>query len=264
MANYDSQKGYNPQNKIKFTIDNVDKFVIDHGSFTIWEKSYLCPCRNTETTSARINCPKCSGTGFSHYDAKPTLVLYQAQEKGISNGDVAITHTGTAIGTTSKEDKITFRDRLTVSESIIPQSIMVLVTKNTVQSGIYLRYQVESVEYACTDDREIPVSELDLRGNFYHPTEDLVGKYVSLNLNVMLRYYVVDILREARYQYQGDPRIDHKGARVAQYYPLPRKLLLRREDMFIPSIISDEIVDRDYTIDPKLPLDSGLGGFFGG
>lgn len=264
MANYDNQRGYNPQNKIKFTIENIDKFVIDHGSFTIWEKSYLCPCRNKETTSAKQNCPRCSGTGFSHYDAQPTLVLYQAQEKGISNGDVAISHTGTSIGTTSKEDKITFRDRLTVSESLIPQSLMVLVSKQSVQSGIYLRYQVEEVTYACTDEGDILLDDIDIRDNFYYPSEDLIGKYVSLNLMVMLRYYVVDILREARYQYQQDPRINNKGARVNQYFSLPRKLLLRREDMYIPSIISDADVDADLTIDPKLPLDSGLGGFFGG
>lgn len=261
MANYDVQRTYDPKNKVKFTEDNVDKFVIDHGAYTLWEKSYLCPCRNHDTGSPSQTCPRCKGVGFTHHEGIPTVVMYQNQDKGVSNGDVSLSHAGTAIGTTTKEDKVSFRDRLTIPESTVPQSLLVEVTKQSVESGIYLRYEVEEVTYACTD--EGPVDSIKIVDNFYYPDESLVGKYVSFNLDVLLRYYVIDVLKENRYQFDTDPRKANQFARAKDKINLTRKLLLRREDMFIPDIISDSIVsETDTGLDLRANLDNNLGSFF--
>lgn len=262
MTNYEVLTNYNPSNKVKFTIENMDKFVIDHGAYTLWEKSYLCPCRNKETGSPSQNCPRCRGVGFSYLEAEPTLLLYQNQDKGVTNGDVSLAHAGTAIATTARQDKIAFRDRLTVLDSVIPQSLLVYVSKESVESGIYLRYSVVDVTHARTDSEVL--SNVRVEHDFYYPDPSLVGQYVSLNLEVVLRYYVIDVLKESRYQYTTDPRKVHNTQRQGDRVQLTRKLLLRREDMYVPDMISDNVVsDKDSGLDLRENLDSGLGEFFG-
>lgn len=261
MANYDVQRTYDPKNKVKFTIDNVDKFVIDHGAYTLWEKSYICPCRSQDTGSASAVCPRCKGVGFSYHESVPTVVMYQNQDKGVSNGDISLTHAGTAIGTTTKEDKISFRDRLTIPESTVPQSILVEVTKQSVESGIFLHYEVEEVTYACTDNG--PLNNVKIVDNFYYPDKSLVGEYVSFNLDVLLRYYVVDVLKENRYQFDTDPRKANQFARAKDKVNLTRKLLIRREDMFVPDIISENYVaETDNSLELRANLDNNLRSFF--
>lgn len=264
MANGDVEKYYKPSNKVAFTMSNVDRFLIDHGAFTIWEKSYLCPCRSNSTNTPSQTCPRCHGAGFALAHPTATVTAIQNQDKNVMNGkDFGLALAGSAIGTVPKEDLVTYRDRLTFPDNLVPQSLLVYVTKKDLKGGIHIRYDVKEVTFASTDEMELPTSQIDIRDSFFYPTQDMVGKYVSINMLVTLRYYVVDILKEARYQYAvgSDPR---NNAYQRERVNLPRKLLLRREDMFVPSIINgDGEPNEEVAIDPKRNLENGYEGFFG-
>lgn len=261
MANYDVQKNYRPSNKIAFDINNFDKFFIDHGAYTVWEQAYLCPCRTKSTNAPSQNCPRCNGLGFSFTKPKATLALIQSQDKNVMNKqDLGLTLAGSGTATVPKEDMVSYRDRLTMVDNLVPQSLLIYVTPSAVRDKIHVRYDVQEVTYARDDEGEIPIGEIKFDGEFFVPTPSMVGKYISINVLVTLRYYVVDVLREARFQYKGDPRSQQFQRALTN---MPRKLLIRREDMFVPDIISGEgDVMVDPTTDVKRGIQDGFEGFF--
>lgn len=239
MANYDTQPSYRPENKTKFTIENVDKFIIDHGMAVTIERSYLCTCRNPDTGQPDPDCPICFGQGFAFIEPVATQMLLQAMDKDPHNVEVGMVNQGTAIGTTTKEDKIAVRDRVSSPQTSLPQSLMMLITKQDVAHGVSFRYQVKSIDLAIMDGKALTISSLnvDYEKSIFYPTEAMIGKHISFNVLVVMRYYVIDILREGRYQFENDAR----QQLINQHFTsLPTKTLLRREDMFIPKVLTND------------------------
>lgn len=242
MANYDKLPNHSVENKIKYSDGSWEEFVINHGASIIWEKSYLCPCV-AKNGVPQIDCPICGGLGYAFLPGKETQANLQATSRNVRQSLVGMNTTGTTVATTLEEDFIGIRDRITFSDQDIPVSIAVTVTDSTVQHGKSLRYIVKSVDYAVMlNDEGTPVEykqgdlNIDFDKNIFYPTEDMIGKSISLNLTVAYRMYVIDILKEARYQYTNDARL---GADNRDMVKLPRKLLLRREDQFIPAILNE-------------------------
>lgn len=269
MANYDDKATYNPANKSKFTESKPEEFVIDHGAPVVWEKSYLCACR-TETGQPDPNCAYCGGTGIAFRDPKETQVMLQAMDRSISNQETGLVLAGTAIGTTLQEDRVGFRDRIKFDDQSIPTSLLLKVTQADVTHGVSLRYDVESVDFVQLNHGKRKMEFLDPNSlnidydkGLFTPTQDMVGKVISLSMTVALRFYVIDILREGRYQYNNDARLNKENRKLQK---LPRKLLLRREDMYIPDMIHGTTEDgktTDVAIEPKRQVeDMNLKGFF--
>lgn len=190
-------------------------------------------------------------------------MIIQSQEKGVVNGDLGLYDSGTAIGTTPNGSAITFRDRITVPEVHLGQSLLFDITRRRVDKGMWMSYQVSSIDYAVTDAGELLVEgedfTLDKEQNLFLPKEHLIGKNVSINLDTVLRYIVIDLLKESRYQYTN------KGTELASFDNLPKKLLLKREDAFVnPIPFSGDGTGAEPTPEtPEDPKRSG-GGFFGG
>lgn len=269
MANYEQQPTYNPENKAKFTENKPEQFVIDHGAPVNWEKSYLCACRS-ETGQPDPNCTFCGGTGIAFMEGKNTQLMLQSMDRSTGNTDIGLTMPGTAIGTTLQEDFMSFRDRISFDDQDIPVSILVRVKAHDVTHGVNLRYDVKSVDFVQVNrgNRQMEIVKpetmnVDLANNRFFPTEDMIGSVVSFNLTVALRFYVIDILREGRYQYDNDARLNKVNRKLQK---LPRKLLLRREDMYIPDVINDTESDGKVTsvaLEPKRQVnDMSLNGFF--
>ena len=55
---------------------------------SLWEKSYLCPCRNRMTRQPNPSCERCRGRGIAFLPPKPLSIIIQSQEKGIINADL--------------------------------------------------------------------------------------------------------------------------------------------------------------------------------
>lgn len=267
MANYDVQANYSADSKENFDIDEMERFVIRRGAAVYWEKSYICTCRS-DSGYPDMDCPICHGTGFSFLKPVETQVMLQSMGRGITNTAEGLSMTGTALGTTTLEDsnRIGFRDRITFSDKLIPESIMIKVTSKHVTHGIFLKYHVSTITTAILGYPnpvfiEPSVLKLDTDNDLIYPTEDMVGKFLSLNVNVFLRFYVVDYLREGRYQYANDPR---KTTASDDFKDLPALLLLRREDMYVPSILDNSGEATSVDSQPKVTLDDNSlgGGFF--
>lgn len=256
-----SQVPFNPQ-RLEFDMDRASQFHEDRGIKIEWEKSYLCTCRNKISHAPDSSCPICKGKGIAYLPKTGTTMIIQSQERGATNGDMGLYDSGTAIGTTKQGSSITFRDRISVPEVVIGQSLLFDVTSRRVEKGMWLSYQVQSIDYAVTDDGKLLIEDQDFvfdkSQNLFFPFKHLIGKNVSINIQTTLRYIVIDLLKESRYQYTN------KGTAMEKFESLTKKLLLKREDAWVNPIPFSNADSEDVT--PETPEDPkrGSGGFFGG
>ncbi|BAF81287.1 hypothetical protein EFP_019 [Enterococcus phage EF24C] len=261
--------------RVEFETKGMASFIENRGIDVLWERAWLCTCRNPMTLSPKSDCPICRGRGIAYQPAVKLRMAIQSQEKGISNQDLGLLDTGTAIGTTELDSKITFRDRITVPEVKIYQSFIFNVNKRRVDNGLFLSYDVNSIEDIYGKDGRILVDGVDFRmdydTNTIYPNESLIDTNISINMSVTLRYIVIDLLKESRYQYTTF------GVKQTQFESLPKKLLLKREDVFIdsePFSLDIDTASRmeelegkkdtsEAMVDPKRKATKS-GGFFGG
>jgi len=270
MADWEVQENYSADDKLNFEFSNIQKFIINRGAHVSWERSYLCTCRS-ETGLPKSDCPICHGLGFAFLPPKETSIALQSMARGTKNGEVGLSFSGTALATTTAEDSpyIGFRDRLSFNDRPIPESMLVKVTQRDVTHGIDMRYDVIDIKNVIygydpviTLNSEEINNLIDYDKNLFRPTQDMVGKYLSINMTVALRFYVVDFIREGRYQYEGDPR---KINSSSGFETLPSLLMVRREDMYVPSVINDNEKATPVALDPKVSLidDPDIGNMFG-
>lgn len=240
---FEKESEYNATSKktsgarMEFDTTGMRKFIDDRGLPVLWERSWYCTCRNTETLQPDPNCTICAGKGVAYDPATHTKLAIQSQEKGIMSMDIGLYDSGTAIGTSYLNDAISFRDRITVPDVKIYQSMIFDVTNRRVANGMQLYYDVHSLNMVRgtvkgqhgTNLIEGEDFEMDYDNNIFFPKRHLLGTNVSLNIETILRYIVIDLLKESRYQITEKNRGKDNGIMEE----LPRKLLLKREDIFI-------------------------------
>lgn len=251
--------------RVEFNTTDMQRFMKDRSIKVLWERAYFCPCMNKDTGHPRMECPRCHGKGIAYLPAVETLMAIQSQEKGTGNYDIGLIDTGTAIGTTLLETRVSYRDRFTVPEVIMPQSLIYYVDETRIKKGIPLYYDVKEVTFITTQEGIISEEDYKVENNRLFLDSKYTGYTVSLNIFMTLRYVVSDILKESRYQYTkfNQPK--------TKFENLPQKLLLKREDVIVvpePYKVSGGIQeDIELQIDdPKASRNTStnIGGFFGG
>lgn len=250
--------------RLEFDTKDMKRFIDDRGIKVLWERAYFCPCLNPDTGHPRVDCPRCHGKGIAYLPPKDTIMAIQSQEKGTNQLDIGILDTGTAIGTTQLEKRISYRDRFTVPEVLMPQQLIYFVSKERIKKGIPLYYDVKEVTYITSNIGNVYDEDYEIKNNRLFLDSKFETSTISLNILMTLRYVVSDILKESRYQYTKFNQPQTK------FENLPQKLLLKREDVIVlqdPYKVQDGI-EEDLEIkveDPKAtPNKSSLGGFFGG
>lgn len=219
--------------RLEFDSGNIRTFVDGRGIKAQWESSWLCTCRNTKTLAPDVNCPICGGKGIAFLPAEEIKIIVQSQEKGVINGDLGLYDSGTAIGTTTIGSGVGFRDRITLPDVLLRQSLIFNIDQKRLERGMKLTYDVKQILLAKgSNGRDLTEGvdfTVDYINNMFYPKETLLGQIVSLNMLTVLRYYVIDFLKENRYQYTEKNR----GKENAIYESYPKKLLLKREDIFV-------------------------------
>lgn len=263
--------------RMEFDTVGIRKFINDRGLDVLWERSWYCTCRHKETLQPDPTCPICLGKGVAYDPAVKTVVAIQSQEKGVSSMDLGLYDSGTAIGTTFINEAISFRDRLTVPDVPVYQSMIFDVTEKRVKNGMYLYYDVKTITMArgqLRGENGVALIEgedytIDYSKNIFYPKSHLLNTNVSLNIETVLRYIVTDLLKESRYQYTAK----NKGRDNASFEELPRKLLLKREDIFInpepfslesnTKEVMKELEQDDLMNSKRRPTSDNTSGFFG-
>lgn len=269
-------KQYMNVSRLEFETKGMDTFVLNRGIQILWERAWLCTCRNPMTLAPDSSCRICRGRGIAYQPAVKDVMIIQSQEKGVTNQDLGLFDSGTAIGTTPIDSKITFRDRITVPDVEIYQSFIFNVNSHRLENGMFLSYDVKRLEDVYGSNGQILVEgkdyTMDYATNTFFPKEHLKDTNISINMAVTLRYLVIDLLKESRYQYTKF------GVKEPLFENLPRKLLLKREDIFVDSepfvlevdtksrleeLEKEKELKEHKMVDPKR-TSSTAGGFFGG
>lgn len=246
----------------------------DHSIETLWEKAYLCPCRNPESQQPNPNCKRCMGTGIAYLPPVTLKCIITSQSKGVHLNDIGQTDSGIAYGTPETKEAdinggMSFRDRICLPDVKISQSFIFNVTQDRIDNGLFLYYDVNTIDFASSRDHGDLVEgqqyRMDYDTNRIYPVSDLLSENITLNMRVTLRYLVVDLLKECRYEFK--PVTLSNKQTMNQYTPLPKKLLLRREDAFVRSeSFSLGTGDTTNMVDPKrgVQIDtSGFSAYFG-
>lgn len=239
--------------------DMLDKHVNQMSYPSLWEKSFLCPCRDRATRQPNQTCKLCHGRGIAYLVPQPMDIIVQSQEKGAFNGDLGLLDSGTAIGTPDRSVRVAFRDRITLPNAYVSQSFIFDGTQRRIDNGFYMVYDVNEVEFATTMKGELTEGEdytVDLKKNLFFPKGHLLGENISINIKTTLRYIVSDLLKEHRYARDS----------MGQLQFLSQKLLLKREDIFIDKEAFSHGENGEEVaamIDTKRqPALDGLNGFF--
>ena len=264
IGDVDQVEKENKTARLEFDTKDMRRFTKDRGIKVLWERAYFCTCLNPETGSPRLDCPRCHGKGIAYLPAEETHMMIQSQEKGTQNIDIGLVDTGTAIGTTKLETRVSYRDRFTVPEVLMPQSLVYFVNGERIKKGIPLYYDVKEVTFITTQERVLNEDDYKIENGRLFLNEKFKNSTVSLNILMTLRYVVSDILKESRYQYttfnEPKPRFEN----------LPQKLLLKREDVIVlpDPYVANDALEEDIELqveDPKAKSGQGsLGGFFNG
>ena len=265
IGKYDAdQSTPRQEGRVMFSPSNIDKFVRSHGANITWEKAILSPDRS-EDGQPRIGSLDGS-TGILYIKPKVTRALLQSMSRGALNTAIGVSTAGTALLTTDRQDKMGIRDRVSFSDQSIPEKILVKVNPKDVTSGINLRYNVKEVEEAIVPSPDGSFNLVGPEGikvvdNIFYPTKDMVGKYVAINIIAELRFYVVDIVREGRFQYENDVMSQKQNRDMTE---LPRQLLVRREDMYISDMIdSNKVYATSVEDDPRPEITDDFSSFLG-
>jgi len=217
----------------EFDLQHLDAFVNKVGLKTSWEQSFICPCVNPKTLAPNPKCPICHGEGRGYLPAKDTLVAIQENDKGYAQYQAGYFDSGSAIGTVGRNSKVSAWDRITVPDAQVRQQYMFNVTDDRVADGHQIPYDVHSIIFASY--MKDGILQQAMEGSEYTfdrehdkiiPNSSLIGYNLSLILSVTLRYIVVNVLKELRYQYTK------RNNTSGRYTELPRKLLLKREEVF--------------------------------
>ena len=231
---------------------------------SVWERSIPCPCINPVTNQPRSDCPICKGRGLIFRDPIELQIMYQSNYKNPANGeegpyDLGVTIATPQITDSGIENGISFRDRLTIKNMSIAQSFIFNATERKIANGVFIPYLVLKFDKVLTI-KQNKVSELkegvdftyNKSTNQFFVNDQYRDLNISMNISVQPRFYVTDIDKEIRYfqvkkledktvaegnsndlltNYKKNNFITSKLG--IDYYRAPKKLILKREDLFI-------------------------------
>jgi len=263
---------------------------------TIWEQATPCPCINPETNQPKTDCPLCFGRGFIYREMYTLTIAYTSDDRGAYFGSQGQQDHGVTTGTPQVtengiEDGIAIRDRLTIKGINLSNTYIANVSERRYRDGFLIPYQVVEFNNVISIDDKFNVYQLKQGEDFEYDARSsmfkvlnpkLKGRNISMNLSTQLRYYVSNITKETRVadiKKMEDKKVltDNGNIKLdnyyqvdlgdAKYFRMPKKLVLRREDMFIGA--SDFTADstneksKSHIFDAK-EYDSSINRFMGG
>lgn len=258
MGGTDSPQNYSKSAKTEFDLNKFYRFLDKHGYRAKWERCYLCPCVNPETMSPNSNCPICHGQGIAYLPATDLNILIQSQGKGARYQEIGLMDSGSALGTPQVGANVSFRDRISIPDSQLVQSYIMSFDDYRLKTGIRIPYQVQEFLIVKNNNFDDLLENVDFsydqETHIFKPLSDKIqsGSVVSINISVILRYVVVDLLKTKRYQYTEK----YMASGTTKFDEMPEYLLLKREDAWIGTSSFTSTKDGDSFTDPKRPMDT--------
>lgn len=269
MGKYDTEQStkMGSAQNMRLNMPTMDNAIRAHGYPVELESAMFSPNRSSNGVPV-INDTN-GGNGLIFLPPITTEFLLFSHNSQFTGTTIGDTIKGTVRATTTRNDIVAIRDRVTLPDSKVVSNLVIKINKKDVTHGIDLRYKVVKVLNLVTTDEDGDTKDLDtsmIKYGKLYPTEDLVNKFVSVRMLVLLRYYVIDMLRESRAQYENDSRQDKPNRDRTE---LPTSMLLRREDMYMPTVLGlseDDGKTTDENLNSEIVNleDDDMSGFFNG
>lgn len=263
----DSPHNLGNNTNVEFDISQIFDLINKTGYHAKWERCFLCTCVNSSTGIPKSDCPICHGSGIAYLPATDLSITIQSQGKGVKYQDIGLMDSGSALGTVQVNQYVSFRDRISIPDQMLVQSYLFNMDDNRMKYGMRIPYSVAKFMLVKNSNNEDLVEGVDFSYNrdthFFKPLSNKVysGVNISMNILVELRYIVVDLLKQARYQYTQS----EMPSGTAKFDRLPQYILLKREDAWIGNVsfTGTSTVDKTGIVDPKRSMDtnSTLKGF---
>lgn len=218
---------------VDFETSDLYKFVEDHGMQVIWERSYLCTCRDPDTGKPDINCPICGGTGRAYLPGVSIKMMIQSQNRKETYNNMGVYQKGDALGTTQMETPVATRDRITCPDIHVIQAFIFNAKQNIMDKGIRLPYRVYKFLYVGYSKKQLKQDidfSYDTKNQLFKVlNKDLLNQNISIRFDMTLRYIITNIDKENRYQYSSRGILD----KHIRYEALPKLCELTREQSII-------------------------------
>ena len=104
--------------RVEFVLSNFEQALKDHGLDVVWSKATLCPNRDpTQPGHERLSCALCDENGWVYFDPQPIRVLAMSHALRQMFMPESRYEPGTAYVTAQAEHKLSFFDKLELTES---------------------------------------------------------------------------------------------------------------------------------------------------
>lgn len=204
-----------------------NQFLADIGQQTEWRQSYACPCRNPNTGAADPRCPSCAGKGYTWVAGRPGVVGMAGQRTQDQwakstrwqEGDIVVTIPSDvpmyAIGLMDRVLMMNSQDRFSVVLTRGAPNERFVFTPASIERAYWLDPQTKLPVNAGS----LPVVQPDGRLAWMAgPGSPPLGTSYSITGQRRSEYFCFGEMPSNRNMHSGEP--------------LPRKVVLRRWDLF--------------------------------
>lgn len=206
-----------------FVLSEVEATVRDKGILVIYEKAYLCPCKSKEADHLNT-CKNCRGTGYIFANPTKTKMIITSIQADSKLKEAALREwgfvdLGTVKITASNEDKLSFMDRIVITDATaeLAQIVYPKLTDGSDNSNsdsgddgqlfAYTKYDIKAIEYIALFNgadnkliRLIEDTDYTFRDNvllFDPKYNNLVNPCVTIRYVHNPTYHITDVLRES-------------------------------------------------------------------
>jgi hypothetical protein len=115
---YDEKLSVDKQ-RVDFREGKFIQAIRQKGYFLTWRKAVICPCVNTETEQAAMNCDVCDGSGFFYIDPQEVQAIMTGFSRQFDvYGKAGFRQSGETVVTVEPQYRIGYRDSFEMKDSI--------------------------------------------------------------------------------------------------------------------------------------------------
>lgn len=109
--------------RAQFRQIEFQRAILQHGYYIVWTKALVCPCINSASGQAKINCEECDGSGFYYDDPIETRGIMTSLERNARQFEkFGAWVEGTATLTVEPMYRMGHRDRVEMRDSVMVHS----------------------------------------------------------------------------------------------------------------------------------------------
>lgn len=246
--------------RVDLNKSDFDALVEQKGYDVYIDKALKCPCRTKTTSHSISSCRNCGGSGWVFLNRYQSRVVLQSMNMDTKYKDWSEERLGTAKATFRKEEEVSFMDRITLINAIVPYNEILHPTNVNQEENLgetlligKVKFDISTIEYIFTftdsnqpltilvedQDFTIDVNQPNILifDNKYSQIEDFT---VSIRYKHHPSFHVIDLVRDVMVTQMIDKTT---GSDVSVYMPI--HAVCRRSNY----VLDEENISNTYLFD---------------